>query len=344
MKNRTLFFSSLALAALLAGTLWSAYQGHVFWRDAASEAQLISKNAAQVETQVASISAATADFSQQQVLAETAGIGGTPDADAVFDVVSTTQASRPWPTLDTTQRNAITTPVEGLIVFNSDQKRLNIRRNNLWRIMSTATDNRLFVAAVQGNYNFDGQFIVSQPGTHAVSSDTTGIFTQETTGAGGGSNAGIQASNYNMWRINQSPIFVARIKTSSDISNQRIWCGMFGSASSSSDTAPNDALGFRYSTAASDTTWKFISRSGGGTQVVADTGVTVSASTEYVLAAIYRNDTSLAYFSVNQGTLTTVSTGLPAATTAMAYDCVIFNVAAGTRAFNIRSIFCTYDN
>jgi hypothetical protein len=47
------------------------------------------------------------------------GIGGTANASAALDVTSTTQGTRPFPTMTTTQRNAISSPATGLLIFNS---------------------------------------------------------------------------------------------------------------------------------------------------------------------------------------------------------------------------------
>jgi hypothetical protein len=48
------------------------------------------------------------------------GIGtNTPSAKTAFDVVSTTQASRPFPTMNSTQRDAITSPVTASVIYNS---------------------------------------------------------------------------------------------------------------------------------------------------------------------------------------------------------------------------------
>ncbi len=47
------------------------------------------------------------------------GIGGSAAASAALDVTSTTQGTRPFPTMTTTQRNAISSPATGLLIFNS---------------------------------------------------------------------------------------------------------------------------------------------------------------------------------------------------------------------------------
>jgi len=50
------------------------------------------------------------------------GVGGTPVASAKFDVVSTTQGARPFPSMTSTQRSAISSPAIGLGVYDTDAK------------------------------------------------------------------------------------------------------------------------------------------------------------------------------------------------------------------------------
>ncbi len=61
------------------------------------------------------------------------GIGtATPDASAQVDVSSTTKGFLP-PRLSYTQRDAITTPAEGLIIYNTDAKKPNYYDGTGWK-------------------------------------------------------------------------------------------------------------------------------------------------------------------------------------------------------------------
>jgi hypothetical protein len=59
------------------------------------------------------------------------GIGGIPNAHSVLDLQSTTQAFIP-PRMTTAQRNAIASPVEGMVIWNSDTHGLSSYNGAVW--------------------------------------------------------------------------------------------------------------------------------------------------------------------------------------------------------------------
>jgi hypothetical protein len=75
----------------------------------------------------------TPNFGSQNVV--TTGAGGfgtaTPDAKAALDVTSTTQGFLP-PRMTTAQRDAITSPTAGLVLYNSSTNKLQVRTNTAW--------------------------------------------------------------------------------------------------------------------------------------------------------------------------------------------------------------------
>lgn len=86
----------------------------------------------------------------------------TPDASAMLDVTSTTQGvliSR----MTTTQRNAISSPAEGLLVFDTDINSLYQYTGSAWLQMATVT----------GTENFINKRITKRTGTTASSSSLT---------------------------------------------------------------------------------------------------------------------------------------------------------------------------
>lgn len=59
------------------------------------------------------------------------GIGGTPNANAVLDLQSTTKAFLP-PRMTTAQRNAIPSPIEGMTIYNLTTHALETYTNTGW--------------------------------------------------------------------------------------------------------------------------------------------------------------------------------------------------------------------
>ena len=64
----------------------------------------------------------------------------SPDASAIFDIASTTQGVL-LPRMTTTEILAISSPAEGLMVYNTTTHRLNIYNGSAWQ----------FIAGVNGN-------------------------------------------------------------------------------------------------------------------------------------------------------------------------------------------------
>jgi hypothetical protein len=70
--------------------------------------------------------------SQNIVTTGDAGVGtATPDSKAALDVTSTTKGFLP-PRMTTAQRDAITSPTAGLVLYNSTTNKLQVRTNTAW--------------------------------------------------------------------------------------------------------------------------------------------------------------------------------------------------------------------
>jgi len=66
------------------------------------------------------------------------GIGTTsPNASALLDVTSTTQGLLP-PRMTTTQRNAISSPAAGLMIYNTTTNKLNFYNGSAWEAVTSA--------------------------------------------------------------------------------------------------------------------------------------------------------------------------------------------------------------
>lgn len=60
----------------------------------------------------------------------------TPDPSAMLDIKSTTKGLL-IPSMTTTQRNAIVSPAEGLIIYNTSTNEINVRQNGAWMFLLT---------------------------------------------------------------------------------------------------------------------------------------------------------------------------------------------------------------
>jgi hypothetical protein len=62
-------------------------------------------------------------------------IAGVPNANAILDLISTTKAFMP-PRMSTTQRDAIPTPTEGMIVYNLTTHAINFYNGTIWKALA----------------------------------------------------------------------------------------------------------------------------------------------------------------------------------------------------------------
>lgn len=65
------------------------------------------------------------------------GLGGTLTTNAVVDIASTTKAIR-IPSMTTTQRNNIATPLTGFLIYNTTTNRFNVYYSSAWHEMTIA--------------------------------------------------------------------------------------------------------------------------------------------------------------------------------------------------------------
>lgn len=66
------------------------------------------------------------------------GIGGSPNAKSILDLQSTTKGFLP-PRMTGTQRDAITSPPEGLTIYNLTTHKLNFYNGSAWEIVTSST-------------------------------------------------------------------------------------------------------------------------------------------------------------------------------------------------------------
>jgi hypothetical protein len=75
-------------------------------------------------------------FSASPVFSGSVGIGATPATSAVLDAQSTTQGVR-FPNMTTTQKNAIGTPVAGLVIFDITLAKLCVYSGTAWQTITS---------------------------------------------------------------------------------------------------------------------------------------------------------------------------------------------------------------
>lgn len=68
------------------------------------------------------------------------------DSSSLFDVISTTKGSRPAPVMSNTQKGAISSPAQGLLIFNSTSKELNLYNNTTWTILANTDQSQTFTS------------------------------------------------------------------------------------------------------------------------------------------------------------------------------------------------------
>lgn len=57
---------------------------------------------------------------------------GTINSSSIFDTFSTTKGTRPFPSMDETERDNIATPATGLMIYNTDTNKTNFFNGTLW--------------------------------------------------------------------------------------------------------------------------------------------------------------------------------------------------------------------
>lgn len=102
------------------------------------------------------------------------------------------------------------------------------------------------------------------------------------------------------------------MRTSADLTSQRIIQGWCSSAPTDSDTPPNDSAVFRYSSVAGDANWQAITRDT-TTNNTQNTGVSVTASTRYEFEI--RLKATTVEFYINGNLVATSSSNLPTTAT-----------------------------
>ncbi len=165
-------------------------------------------------------------------------------------------------------------------------------------------------------------------------------YNQFTTGAGAGSNtrmidnATSSSFTRGIWHD-----FRCRVSLPST-ANVRVWICMTDTVALNADSPAFNVIGFRYSTAAGDTTWKCCVSVAAGTTVV-DSGVAISTGSFKL--RILKNASGDFGFWINDVLVTTIlasDTHMPAAATAIKFAGWVDNVSLGNaKSLNIAYVY-----
>ncbi len=205
-------------------------------------------------------------------------------------------------------------------------------------VCDAAAGNTYSTTGLQAMYNADRHFEIL--GGNASSDDVTisaeGGIKMETDGGGTDSvillphlNAGQTPWTGVTWGTDQETVWEGHIKTGSAITNEVLWAGLKLTNTATVATDDDQAF-FRYAPATNSGKWQAV-YSIGGTDVSADTGITVALSTEYRLKVTI-DSARIARFYIN-GVLVVTSTALTDAVDLIPYVGVLESAAAAKHLY-----------
>lgn len=193
---------------------------------------------------------------------------------------------------------------------------------------------RMFAGIGLGNaapvgWNIDAPTV---SGTYSVQQVVARTYGRYRTGAVAGNNAGIRNA-FNLLRNDHDFDLTIEVRTGAAVTDQRIWLGICDiNIFADSDTPGNEVVAFRYSTVPPDAGWVPVTRTGGVQTTGAAIG-TVAADTWYKLRI--RKVGSSAFFSVDGGAETTISTNVPTGTAATNWTMQLYTRAAAAKDLGI---------
>lgn len=156
-----------------------------------------------------------------------------------------------------------------------------------------------------------GQFLTYQGSGDSQLNDNDGAWRRATTAASVSSVART-GSGVSYTRTRMNPTIVSTIRTGADITNVRIYVGLYfqNGFSVLSDNPTGPYAMFRYSTDATDPGWVGVTRDSGAQSVSANVA-NIAASTNYTLRMrVAANGTSI-YFSVDGGAEVLINSNTP---------------------------------
>lgn len=161
--------------------------------------------------------------------------------------------------------------------------------------------------------------------------------------SGVGTQAGARTSSFNIVRPQHDPIFYALVTSLGALSSGiRFWVGLFGANPANTSDASTPHIAFRYSDTDGDT--GFIGTTFDGTTQATTASLHTFVNGGANLFKIrYIDAEATAYFSVNGGAETPLSTNLPASTQDLGLVCMLTSTdAVAGKNFLFSRVFCEF--
>lgn len=130
------------------------------------------------------------------------------------------------------------------------------------------------------------------------------------------------------------------IRTGANILSSRWWVGLSSAAIGNGDTAAQRTIGFRYSTNVPDGGWVGVMYDG-TTQSVSGTIASIATGTNYKMR-IRGDGASNAFFSINGGAETQMSSNYPSGATRVGETAHVYNIDSTARAIEFKRLTCYY--
>lgn len=182
--------------------------------------------------------------------------------------------------------------------------------------------------------------------TASASNDTDSTYVNLVSGNVATNSSGFALATYNYVRMSHNPIFrcVFRTGAASDLLNIRIYVGLCSAVLTTVDTiaGATEAAAIRYSTVAADAGWTPVTKDA-TTQNLGSSMLAIAASTRYLFEIELDSVNSRAIFKINNGTPVILSSNLPASSTELGVNFLLYTTAAAVKNWKFSRLEVEHD-
>ena len=179
-------------------------------------------------------------------------------------------------------------------------------------------------------------------GALSNANDSVNTFVQQAVAATLNTQAGQETAAFTQVRPEYNPEFFTRIKLGSDITNIRVFCGLWSARpTNAANLGAVTGIGFRYDTSVPDAGWVAVISDGTNTNTSAPLNNAVAANGVYDL--YFRVSGNSCVFSINRGPELSFNTGLStiSANNLGAAD-ILTTLTASAKTFAISDLYCEF--